>query len=68
MNKHQRKLWSYKVITQLKNKIKLSDKLYFFCGKKYREYLITILPHKSFVPLSKLGLGQQLAFYKKQLN
>ena len=57
MNKKQRK----------ENNISFDEKTVFLCGKKYREFLIDKFPNST-VPLKHLGIGQQLAFYKNELN
>lgn len=65
---NKRKVWSRKVAKQLQRIISSNEEIYFFCGKKYREFLIGLLSEqKCFVPLEGLGLGQQLQWYKKNL-
>jgi len=66
----QVKEWSNKVFSQMKEKLDLHDfdKFYFHAGKRYREYLIPMLEKmniKCEVPLKNLGIGKQLAWYKK---
>jgi hypothetical protein len=65
----QVKKWSDQVLEQFLVKIELRDlgKVYFYAGKKYRQYLIPMLEKiniKCEVPLKNLGIGKQLAWYK----
>jgi hypothetical protein len=65
-NKHQLIVWSEKVYKEL-CKINLSH-VDFYCGDKYRKYLIPLLIKNEVicnVPLKGLGLGQQLQFFTK---
>lgn len=66
MNAQQKRQWAYKVATQLKSKIKPDDKLYYYCGKNYRDNLIKTLPNKYEIPLEGISFGKQLQWYKKQ--
>lgn len=67
MNKRQRKEWADKVIMQCKEKcISFDDEAIFLCGKKYREFLIDEFKNSK-VPLEHMGIGEQLAFYKKEI-
>ena len=66
----QVKKWSDQVFQQFLVKIELHDldKVYFHAGKRYRQYLITMLEKtgiKCEVPLKNLGIGKQLAWYKQ---
>jgi len=66
----QVKKWSNMVFEQIKTKLNLHDfdRIYFHAGKRYREYLIPMLEKiglKCEVPLKNLGIGKQLAWYKK---
>jgi hypothetical protein len=69
MNSIQRRAWSKDVYEQL---IKLNpNHLDFYAGKKYREYLIRSLREVGIhcnVPLEGKGIGEQLRFYKQQLD
>lgn len=65
MNKKQRKEWSDKVLMQCKEKgISFDEEAIFLCGKKYREFLMNEFKNSS-APLEHMGIGEQLAFYKK---
>ena len=63
----QKQEWSKKVMLQLKNKIQLTDELFFYCGENYRKYLIKWLPNNKHIPLKGLGIGKQLKWYKERL-
>jgi hypothetical protein len=69
MNSLQRKEWSLDVFNQI---IKLNPThLDFYAGKKYRDYLIPLLKERGIhciVPLEGKGIGEQLGFYKQQLD
>lgn len=67
MNKKQRKEWASKVLTQCKDKsISFDEETIFLCGKKYREFLMNEFKNSS-APLAHMGIGEQLAFYKKEI-
>lgn len=70
MNSQQRKEWVKKVLSQMKNKLRLEDfgKIFFHAGKKYREQLIPKLENMGIqckVPLEALSIGKQKAWYKE---
>jgi Fe-S cluster biosynthesis and repair protein YggX len=69
MNSVQRRAWSKDVYEQL---IQLNpNHLDFYAGKKYREYLIPPLLELGIhcnVPLEGKGIGEQLGYYKQQLD
>jgi hypothetical protein len=69
MNSVQRKEWSVDVFNQI---VKLKPThLDFYAGKKYRDYLIPLLKERRIhchVPLEGKGIGEQLGFYKQQLD
>lgn len=68
MNKRQRQEWAYKVYKQLvREGVSFDEKAIFLCGKKYREFIIKKFTNAE-APLKKLGLGEQLKFYKETLN
>lgn len=68
MKEIEKKEWANKVIEQLKNKnINFNEETLFLCGKNYRKYLINNF-FNSDAPLKNLGIGKQLAFYKKILK
>lgn len=61
--------WSEKVFEDIM-KVRPTE-VDFFAGEKYRKYLIPMLEAegvKCNVPLKGLGIGQQLKFYKKELD
>ena len=67
MNKKQRKEWADKVLMQCKEKgISFDEEAIFLCGKKYREFLMNEFKNSS-APLEHMGIGEQLAFYKKEI-
>ena len=62
------KRWAYMVYKQMQEKrVNFDDEAVFLCGKNYRRYLITKFKNAA-APLKHLGIGQQLAFYAKELN
>lgn len=67
MNKKQRKEWANKILMQCKDKnISFDEEAIFLCGKKYREFLMDEFKN-SIAPLKHMGIGEQLAFYKKKI-
>lgn len=62
----QKKIWAYKVYKQMKSlNFDFDKQTVFLCGNNYRKYLITKFSN-AIAPLSGLGLGKQLQFYKQQ--
>lgn len=62
------KRWAYMVYKQMQERqINFDDETIFLCGKNYRKYLITKFTNAA-APLKHLGIGQQLAFYAKELQ
>lgn len=71
MSVDQVKNWSDRVFQQFLVKIELNGlgKVYFHAGKRYRQYLIPMFEKmdiKCEVPLKNLGIGKQLAWYRKR--
>lgn len=67
MNKKQRKEWADKVLMQCKEKgISFDEEAMFLCGKRYREFLMNEFKN-SIAPLEHMGIGEQLAFYNKEI-
>lgn len=70
MKKEERYNWSLNVYNDLML-IKGIHSVDFYAGKNYREYLISFLEEKGIrvtVPLEGLQFGEQLQFYKKELD
>lgn len=65
MTEKERKKWAKKVIAQLRKILKRSDRVYFHAGVKYREFLLSELENRTFVPLAGLSIGKQLRFYNE---
>lgn len=70
MNSQQRRQWSEKVFNQMKRRLSLEDfdRVLFHAGKKYREHLIPKLQTigiRCEIPLEHLGIGEQMAWYKR---
>lgn len=64
MTEKEQKIWAYKVIKQCEQEgINFAEKTIFLCGKNYRKYVMQKFKNAT-APLSKLGIGQQLQFYK----
>ena len=63
----ERKLWAIKCYKQLQEKgVNFNEQAVFLCGQNYRKYLMTKFPNAT-APLSNLGIGKQLAFYKSKI-
>jgi len=60
--------WSYDIFNILsKYNIKIMD---FYCGEKYRRYLIPLLKNKYItcnIPMESMGIGQQLRWLNKNI-
>jgi cytoplasmic iron level regulating protein YaaA (DUF328/UPF0246 family) len=60
------KQWAENVIAKLAQKTDLqNDEFIFLAGDKYRKYLINRIRHYE-IPVKKMPIGRQLAFYKKE--
>ena len=67
MNMRQRKEWANKVLIQCKEKgVSFDEEAVFLCGKRYREFLMDKFKNST-APLKHMGIGEQLAFYKKEI-
>ncbi len=68
LNSEEVKAWSEKVFKQMTDNLDLKtlDTVFFHAGKNYRKYLIPKLEGariKCKIPLEKLGIGKQKAWY-----
>lgn len=64
MTEKERKMWAYRVVKQCEAKgIDFSEKALFLCGNNYRKYVMQKFSNAE-APLSQLGIGKQLQFYK----
>ena len=64
----ERKVWAEKVRQQLIRKgFDFNEETVFLCGQHYRKHLVKHFTHAT-APLSRLGIGQQLAFYKENIK
>jgi hypothetical protein len=65
-----RRAWAARVLAALEIRGLLSraNSWLVLAGKRYREFLVPILPGEVQVPLAGLGLGQQIAALKKLLE
>lgn len=62
------KKWALKVFRQMREKgIDFGEQAVFLCGYNYRKYLINKFSDAS-APLKHLAIGQQLAFYARELK
>lgn len=67
MSAEERREWARKVVRQICRKTVADDEVHFFCGQRYREFLVGELGGRGvFAPLYGLGIGQQLQWYKNQ--
>lgn len=61
-----RKRWAYMVCKQMERKgIDYSEQAIFLCGKHYREFVMRKFKNAT-APLSCMGIGEQLKFYKER--
>ncbi|MCX9077340.1 MAG: hypothetical protein OIN84_05115 [Candidatus Methanoperedens sp.] len=71
MSKADRQDWARKVCRDLLRVTTSDDRLVFLAGQKYREYLIPCMQAETYiveVPMAGLGIGEQLAWLKRQLD
>lgn len=68
MTEKERKIWAYKVVKQCEIKgVDFTEKAIFLCGNNYRKYVMQKFKSAS-APLSELGIGRQLQFYKNNIG
>ena len=68
MHEEERKRWAYKVYRQCESKgISYDEEAIFLCGNNYRKYLMQKFK-KSSAPLGDMRIGEQLKFYKNNVN
>lgn len=68
MHEEERKRWAYKVCRQCESKgISYDEEAIFLCGNNYRKYLMQKF-NKSSAPLGDMRIGEQLKFYKNNVN
>jgi hypothetical protein len=68
MPQNERLLWAKTVFDALQHKLNPGDVVSFVAGSNYREFLAPMLSQKGVhveVPLEGLGIGKQLAWFKK---
>ena len=65
----KRRAWAKKAAAQIERQTPKGSELHFFCGRTYVEFLPEFLPkRKIYAPLSGLGLGRRLQWYKGHLG
>lgn len=68
MTEYERKVWAYKVVKQCEQKgVDFTERAVFLCGENYRKYVMQKFKNAE-APLKKLGIGQQLKFYKDNIK
>jgi len=70
MSAAERKDWADKVTTAVRSHCPKGTEVVVLAGRNYRENLVPILIHwgcKVDIPLQRMGIGQQLSWFKKQL-
>lgn len=61
----ERKLWANRVAVQLTDRFPAGTVLWFHAGALYREAIASVVPHQVRCPLAGLGIGKQLAWYRR---
>ena len=68
---NERRRWASQVLNDLKSIIKPGDKVIFFAGQRYREFLIDSLIAMGVIveiPMLGLQIGKQLQWMKERLS
>jgi hypothetical protein len=71
MKAAERKEWAAIVLGQLEQVLEPGDQTFILAGQRYREYLMEPLNHLCSsveTPLARLGIGQQLAWFKQRIS
>ena len=69
MDASERRAWGQKVVAQLRQHCRAGDQVVVLAGERYREHLVAALKEwgcRVEIPLRGLGIGQQLAWLKRQ--
>ncbi len=71
MSVNERRRWASQVLNDLQSIIKTGDKVIFFAGQRYREFLIDPLIAMGVtveIPMFGLQIGKQLQWMKERLS
>ena len=61
----EREAWSDRVATELTDRFPAGTVLWFHAGALYRAPIAPVVVHQVRAPLAGLGIGQQLAWYRR---
>ena len=61
----ERELWGDRVAVELTDRFPAGTVLWFHAGALYRDAIASVVPHQVRFPLAGLGIGQQLAWYRR---
>lgn len=69
MNRNERALWSATVALKIHEVASKKDGLFFYCGRLYRDELMSTLSpsYRCYAPLAGLSIGKQLSWYKNSI-
>ena len=61
----ERQAWGDRVATELTDRFPAGTVLWFHAGALYRTAIAPVVVHQVRAPLAGLGIGQQLAWYRR---
>ncbi len=71
MPANDRRVWAYRVMSELGNQVSKGDRIVFLAGEKYRERLIEPLEDLGCnveIPMKGLRIGEQLRWLKQRVG
>jgi hypothetical protein len=66
LNTRDREAWGDRIAVELTDRFPAGTVLWFHAGTLYRDAIAPVVPHQVRFPLAGLGIGQQLAWYRRQ--
>ncbi len=65
LSARERELWGNRVAVELTDRFPAGTVLWFHAGVLYRDAIASVVPHQVRCPVASLGIGQQLAWYRR---
>jgi hypothetical protein len=62
-----REAWGDRVAVELTDRFPAGTVLWFHAGALYRDAIAPLVPHQVRFPLAGLGIGEQLAWYRRHV-
>jgi hypothetical protein len=65
MSAREREAWANRIAVELTDRFPAGTVLWFHTGALYLDAIASVVPHQVHFPLAGLGIGQQLAWYRR---